>query len=165
MSFAPLEVPNTVPAASVEQEPGVELTPLQLEQQERERVLAEQRQEQGQGEHFLEDIQGAQADAAPVDPLLVDIEKILEMDLGRLVAGGDASQRVFSPEGEAHFIAEGKRIAQLLATTGHRLKQTEVLSLVQNWLKPIPKVNKWFLYQDAKIKTDAILQRCAPNPS
>lgn len=164
MSFAPVEIPRTIPAASIEQEPNAELTPLQLEQRERERVLAEQVQEQTQGDRFLEEIQGAQADATLVDPLLIDIEKILEMDLASLVAK-EATERLFSPEGEAAFIAEGKRVAQLLATTGHRLKQTEVLSLVQHWLKRIPRVNKWFLYQDAKIKTDIILQRLSPNPS
>ena len=164
MSFAPVEIPSTIPTAPIEQEPDVELTPLQLEQRERERVLTEQAQEQAQGGHFLEEIQGARTDATPVDPLLADIEKILEMDLGTLVAK-DASEPLFSPEAEASFVAEGKRVAQAIATMGHRLKYTEVLSLVQNWLKLIPKVNKWFLYQDAKIKTDVILQRLNPNPS
>ena len=41
---------------------------------------------------------------------------------------------------------------------GFRVKVKRVLELIYEWLKTIPGVNKFFLEQEAKIKTDEIME-------
>jgi len=39
-----------------------------------------------------------------------------------------------------------------------RLNSAAIMELVYEWLRMIPKVNKFFLEQEAKIKTDKLLK-------
>jgi len=39
-----------------------------------------------------------------------------------------------------------------------KIKARKVLHLIRDWLKIIPGINKYFLEQEAKIKTDKIIE-------
>jgi hypothetical protein len=87
----------------------------------------------------------------PKDPVLVQIESVLEEDLTDLFLA-------MSPDFQARFKKVGEDTAQQIKAL---LEQTKVnfhkiFSLIKHWLKLIPGVNRFFLEQEAKIKTDKI---------
>ena len=64
---------------------------------------------------------------------------------------------------EAHrrmFREEGERVAREIEAIIHtgRAIAVKVLELIKRWLRLIPGVNKFFLEQEAKIKTDKIIK-------
>lgn len=61
-------------------------------------------------------------------------------------------QKEFKEEGEKTV----KKISQLLSEA--KVKVAKVLDLVKKWLKIIPGVNKFFVEQEAKLKTDKIIR-------
>lgn len=88
----------------------------------------------------------------PKSETLVKIEKILEEDLEEIYFQMPPEQRsIFKEKGEEtasrieRLIAAGKAIAK------------KILKLIKNWLELIPGVNRFFLEQEAKIKTDKIM--------
>lgn len=64
-----------------------------------------------------------------------------------------------TPKQQKKFQEEGiktvNKINKLLSQT--KIKVKRIIDLIRRWLKNIPKVNKYFLEQEAKIKTDKIL--------
>ena len=91
--------------------------------------------------------------AAPQDPVTVDVTKILEDGLGEYYqAMPDAARERFQKKGKEVSVELAKRVRTF------RVVVKDVLRLVYDWLKTIPSVNKFFLEQEAKIKTDRILQ-------
>jgi len=86
------------------------------------------------------------------DPQIQQIEKILEQGLG------DAYSRL-SPIAKQEFKLKGEQTAikinELLKATHVKVKK--ILKLIVEWLKLLPGVNRFFLEQEAKIKTDQIL--------
>jgi len=81
------------------------------------------------------------------------IEKIMEEGLGEAYQSMTADQqKVFKETGEK----TASKIEQLLRKAKVKIK--EILHLIREWLKIIPGVNKFFLEQEAKIKTDKILK-------
>jgi hypothetical protein len=58
------------------------------------------------------------------------------------------------------FKQEGERVAGQLRQMieGAKVKAKEVLKIISEWLKKLPGVSRWFLEQEAKIKTDRIIQ-------
>lgn len=99
----------------------------------------------------------APAPAAPVlpakDPEVVAIENLLS-------AGLDDLFRKMPPELQKEFQAKGEetasKIKQMIDTA--KLKAKSVLELIKDWLKLIPSVNHFFLEQEAKIKTDKVME-------
>ncbi|MDX9893341.1 MAG: hypothetical protein RB292_02905 [Patescibacteria group bacterium] len=84
---------------------------------------------------------------------LVDIENILQQDLE------DTYFRM-DPDLQKKFKSEGENVAakiERMLKEG-RVKAKKVFKLIWQWLKLIPKVNKFFIKQEAKIKTDKILK-------
>ncbi len=65
-----------------------------------------------------------------------------------------------TPKQQKKFQKEGietvNKINRLLGQT--KIKVKKIIDLIKKWLKNIPKVNKYFLEQEAKIKTDKILK-------
>lgn len=99
--------------------------------------------------------QVAQQPAAPAvkSPALVKIENILEEDLQDAYLSLDPVLRQkFKAEGEK---TAGK-IERLLAET--KVKTGKILNLILAWLKLIPGLNRFFLNQEAKIKTDRLVR-------
>lgn len=94
--------------------------------------------------------------AAPVlakDPVLKSVESVLEEDLGETYAK-------MPPGLQKRFKKEGERVARRVAEMVRKakFKAAEVLKLVTGWLKMIPGVQKFFLIQEAKIKTDKLMR-------
>lgn len=63
-----------------------------------------------------------------------------------------AKQQEFKKEGEETV----KKISQLLSET--KVKVAKIIDLVKKWLRVIPGVNKFFVEQEAKLKTDRIIK-------
>ncbi len=95
----------------------------------------------------------APAKPAAKNPALEKIEDVLEEDLEEIYFQ-------LPPEKQAEFKQAGEETASkielLLKATKVKIKK--VLELIFNWLKIIPGINKFFLEQEAKIKTDKILE-------
>ena len=81
-----------------------------------------------------------------------NVEQILEEDLAETYAK-------MNPALQAKFRKEGERVTGRIVAMvrGAKVKAREVLTLITGWLKLIPGVNKFFLIQEAKIKTDKIV--------
>ncbi len=95
----------------------------------------------------------APAPAQPAkDPTLRQVEDVLEEGLAEVYKKMD-------PAHQARFSKEGDRVAGRVTEMIRqaRVRAREVLSLISNWLKIIPGVNRFFLDQEAKIKTDRII--------
>lgn len=86
------------------------------------------------------------------DELTAKIEKVMEEGIN------DAYQRL-SPVAKQEFKLKGEetaiKIRDLLRSAHVRAKK--VLRLILEWLKMLPGINKFFLEQEAKIKTDRII--------
>lgn len=101
---------------------------------------------------------GTQKDDTQTTPIQpsqhqVDIENILAADLSN-------AYRQMSPEQQEEFKKAGEATATKIVTLIEKAKITarKVLALVSNWLKMIPGVNRFFLEQEVKIKTEEILR-------
>ena len=83
---------------------------------------------------------------------LVKIEKILEDDL-------ESFYFSMSPEKQQVFKARGEETASKIEKMmeAGKIIARKILKLIRAWLKIIPGVNKFFLEQEAKIKTDRIV--------
>ena len=81
-----------------------------------------------------------------------NIEKILAEDLVEIYNS-------LNEEEKKEFKAEGERVASKIEQIMQqmKIKAKEVLKLIRDWLKKIPGINRFFLIQEAKIKTDRIL--------
>lgn len=86
------------------------------------------------------------------DEITVRVEKIMEEGLG------EAYQRL-SPIAREEFKLKGEetvfKIHDLLKST--HVKAKKIFKLLLEWLRLLPGVNKFFLEQEAKIKTDRII--------
>lgn len=89
---------------------------------------------------------------APHDPLTIKIERVLEEGL-------EESYQKLSPVAKQEFKIKGEATAtaikELLFSTKVQVKK--ILNLIIAWLKLLPGVNRFFLEQEAKIKTDKLL--------
>lgn len=100
--------------------------------------------------------------AAPAPPTLVtpaikesalkQVESILELGLLDVYKSMDDDLKV-------EFKAEGERIALKIRKMIElaRLKAKKILRMISRWLAMIPGVNKFFLEQESKIKTDQLM--------
>jgi hypothetical protein len=85
-------------------------------------------------------------------PILEKIEDVLEEDLEDIYFQ-------LPPDKQAEFKKSGEKTASSieLLLRGTKVKIKKILELIINWLKIVPGVNRFFLEQEAKIKTDKIL--------
>ena len=81
------------------------------------------------------------------------VENILEEDLEEIYLE-------MNPDSQEKFKIEGEKTTQQIMALIHKTKATfkKIFKLITNWLKIIPGINKFFLEQEAKIKTDKILK-------
>ncbi len=83
---------------------------------------------------------------------LQDIEKILSEDLDELYFNlPPHEQQRFKESGEQ----AARRIEALMGAV--KVKVKEVFRLIRDWMALIPGINKFFVEQEAKIKTEKIL--------
>jgi hypothetical protein len=100
-------------------------------------------------------IQAASAqEAAPVekDQVTQEVEKILEDGLGEYVPD-------MPDEAREKFIKKGGEVAGQVSgmVRSMNVGVKRVLDLIKDWLLTIPGVNRYFVEQEAKIKTDRIV--------
>lgn len=90
---------------------------------------------------------------APKDDVTLRVEKIMEDGLGSYYDR-------LSPQAKVQFKRKGEETAVeiSLMVRSLKVKMHRVLRLLRDWLLTIPGVNKFFLEQEAKIKTDRILE-------
>lgn len=104
------------------------------------------------GEDQLVTTRKAPATPAQIDRLEEEIDDILEEDLKELYVA-------MPPDKQAEFRQKGEetrsKIRQLVSAA--KVNAKKVFALIRGWLKIIPGVNRFFLEQEAKIKTDKIL--------
>ena len=81
------------------------------------------------------------------------VEKILEEGLEDVYLN-------MPPDRQKEFKALGEETVEKISQTleSGKVKAKKIVELIKNWLKIIPGVNKFFLEQEAKIKTDRILK-------
>lgn len=89
----------------------------------------------------------------PKDPAVRAVESILEEDLADAYAA-------LPPAAKKKFREEGERVTREIVGMVASLKITarKVLGLIRGWLRLIPGVNRFFLEQEAKIKTDKVMR-------
>jgi hypothetical protein len=92
------------------------------------------------------------AASAQMDRLEREIDGILEEDLKELYVA-------MSPQKQIEFRQKGEqmrsKIRQMVSSA--KVNAKKIFALIRGWLKIIPGVNRFFLEQEAKIKTDKIL--------
>lgn len=94
------------------------------------------------------------ATPAPIvkDDVMKEVEKILEDGLGNYF-------HTLPADAQKRFEKKGEEVAVQVAVMvrGFKVEVKRVLRLIRDWLLTVPGVNKFFLEQEAKIKTDRIL--------
>lgn len=94
----------------------------------------------------------AQQQVIQKDPELVEIEELLANNMTDLfLALPDDRKQGFKQGGEA----AAQSIRQLM----HQGKATarRVFDIIRHWLRGLPMINRFFLEQEAKIKTDEVM--------
>src|SRR3989338_1249463 len=87
-----------------------------------------------------------------LDELITAVEKILEKDLSN-------AYRRLSPIAQQEFKLKGEQTARSIRTllNSTKLKVRKIFHLILQCLKILPGINRFFLEQEAKIKTDRII--------
>jgi len=137
-------------------------TPESVSGQERETV--EERPEAVEGTREEAAVVSETAPVAPVstpvatsrqvtkDPVLLRVEEVMEEDMKETFYSMTPELRVkFKRQGEV----TAEKIRKMLSSA--KVKANKVLELIVAWLRIIPHVNRFFLEQEAKIKTDRIM--------
>lgn len=158
--------------SSVEQPPNVVEVPKTNgevdEYTAAERVAEQEMVVEQQKDTFLEQAEAApttaivtpagQQAAAPVavvvpkDEVTIEVEKILEYGLGDYIPDMPEVAR-------ERFLKKGGEVASQLSTMVRTLnvQVNLVVTLIKEWLLTIPGVNRYYIEQEAKIKTDQIV--------
>lgn len=148
MSEITREVPVSAPERPNEAEPAREAESVEAEQS------AASAEKPVSTEPVSQVPTTAVAPALPTakDATLIKVERVLEDNLSDIYFELPEPAR-------AAFKAEGEKTASMIRTLIDTSKITAktVLDLVRKWLKLIPHVNKYFLQQESKIKTDRIM--------
>lgn len=78
---------------------------------------------------------------------------------GVLEDGLEDTYKNLSPDVQKKFRSEGEKVTNEIAEMVRKtnVKAQKVLKLIREWLKVIPHINRYFLDQEAKIKTDKIM--------
>lgn len=84
-----------------------------------------------------------------------------QLEVEAILSGGLEEQfRQLPPKLQQEFKAKGEQTASkiVILLKSAKVKVMEILTLIKNWLKMIPGVNKYFLEQESKIRTDKLLK-------
>lgn len=92
------------------------------------------------------------------DETTKSVETVLEEGLGE-------TYKKLPPDAQKKFRAEGEKVTAEIVGMMKKAKVNaqKVLKLIREWLKVIPHVNRYFLDQEAKIKTDRIMHLSEEN--
>jgi len=88
-----------------------------------------------------------------ISPLQQQVEQVLEQGLEGLY-------RDLTPQQQIDFKVRGETVARQLAVLLQqvKVKVSQVLKLIREWLMSIPGINRYFVEQEAKIKADKLLR-------
>ena len=88
-----------------------------------------------------------------VDAFQKEVENVLTENIAEIY-------KQLPQDRKAVFKQKGEKVAQQITAMikGGILQIKKILKLIREWLLIIPGVNKYFLEQEAKIKTDKIQQ-------
>ncbi len=139
---------------STEQVTKVETSPTQTTENKREQAVRENIQHSEAVNIDLSKINDATNNQVVrnSDIELKKVENILAENMDKVFLSLDApTQMIFKNKGEE----VAKKINVLLQSGQVKIKK--VLDLILEWLRVIPKINKHFLQQEAKIKADQIM--------
>lgn len=159
-NFLPKQEPNLDPKETsvLDKEKQLETAPQQPEvQKEAQETQGDEKQKQEGYEISAPTAVPASVKQQKVVPVTKDemtkqIEGILEDDLTDLfLEMTPGEQRAFKIQGEE----TASKIREIVASA--KISSRKIIGLIKEWLKLIPGVNKFFLEQEAKIKTDNIL--------
>jgi hypothetical protein len=91
------------------------------------------------------------------DERLIAIEQVLEEDLADIYF-------TLSPQDQLAFKQAGETAAEQINVllSGVKLQVQKIADIIKRWLGLLPGVNKFFIEQEAKIKTDKLIKRYRP---
>lgn len=102
---------------------------------------------------FSQTSAGSNYQSGSVQAIRHDVENILAEGMDSVFLSLDAgTQKIFKTKGEEI----SSKITHLLLQTKVKIK--EITNLILEWLRIIPQVNRHYLEQEAKIKTEKILK-------
>jgi len=132
-----------------------EITPeTQIEQENKSEKTKENENSQRSGytPQQNEDIAHTQQVPVQKSEELIKIENILSENLDDLFLQ-------MTPQQQMNFQIKGEETANKinLLMNETKVKVKEILVLIKEWLRLIPGINKFFLEQEAKIKTDRLM--------
>ncbi len=141
--------------AKIEIPRGPEIAPAEREGAEAEAGgVSEQAEAAARGEVTIPSPAAAPALAPQDQENYKKLEAILEADLADLYNSMDPNDQMkFKIKGEE----TARNIFQLIYYQS-KIKVSKLVSLIRSWLVLIPGINKFFLEQETKIKTDKILE-------
>jgi hypothetical protein len=151
-----LEKPlERVPELSIEEESGIEADQKAYEQSpESEEAFLEEDAPTTILEPKVTGTKSAPVapvSSTPKDFATLEVEKILEEGLGKLYLSlPESAKPKFKQKGEL----AAREISAMVR--GAKLQFKRALELIRDWLLTIPKVNRFFLEQEAKIKVDRL---------
>jgi hypothetical protein len=148
------EIPLRTPERSA---PGLEVAPERFEQAQQESAKhAEVLPRTAPAATPLPAAPSGEVSVAPVrslSPLERRVENIL-------AEGLDDFYRSLRPAEQELFRLKGEETAVKISTLlgQFKVRLSEVLSLIRDWLQTIPGLNRYFVEQTAKIKADRVLK-------
>ncbi len=102
----------------------------------------------GKDADFL--VAGAEA-AQAEDPLLLEIDRVLQANLATVLT------ELADPQHKDDFIATGRALAQDLFLHPKNRHERNMVDSIRRWLQRLPGIQKDFIEQVAKTKTDELL--------
>jgi len=140
--------PYEAPVYTPEQQPQVEQQPRPIERKQ----PAAEVPKPGASTAAAQPQQPAAVPVQAKTPARQNIESVLSGGLTEVYQS-------MTPEEQLKFRIAGEEAATKLEglMTGFRATARVVLDIIRDWLKLIPRVNKYFLEQESKIKTDEML--------
>ena len=114
--------------------------------------LGQAGEEDGSVTQAAAQVQTDEASAMQKDEVMTKVQSILQEGLAPLYA-------TLPPDAKLRFQTKGLEVSTSITDMVKHLKVNtkKVLLLIRDWLLTIPSVNKFFLEQEAKIKTDKIV--------
>lgn len=140
------------------------ISPVILEQKEGVAEMpetAESREEEKIGEEKISETPKA-APPRPLKPAPQLIPKPAELRQIENIMAEDLKEAFLqmSPEEQIKFKEEGEKVAGNIwkMVISAKVQVKKILDLISGWLKRLPGVNKYFIEQESKIKTDKIIK-------
>jgi len=132
------------------------ITPEQEGTLERDMIESQVETEGVQGEEQV----GVKSAQSKVSPYVQDQYEARKKEVEKVLAEGlEEIYAELAPDLKLIFKSEGEKAASEISVmlSDTKVKIKKIVELIRNWLSIIPGVNKYFLEQEAKIKTDDIM--------